>query len=94
LLARGARRLEPGTYIVKRTPTFQPLDNTALLLPALRLSEAEYCDFIARRYASQGPRTRHELLRQVGDVNPAEHEEVRALLEIDQRHLADPLPCP
>src|SRR5688572_7146480 len=43
LLARGVRWLEPGTYVVKRTPTFRPLDNTALLLPVLRLSEAEYC---------------------------------------------------
>lgn len=52
LLAGGAEDLGPDVYRVDPRPMGELIDNTAVLLPAIPLTVADYVQFIAHGYAS------------------------------------------
>ena len=86
LLDKGHDELDPGSYVLKRTATFRPLDNTALLLSALQLSDREYDSFLARRYGLPARLTRQELLSWLAQRSTTECEQTRAIIAIDDRY--------
>jgi hypothetical protein len=50
LLLSAGQGLQPGAYRVDRRPQAQLIDNTAVLVPALRLARDEYVRFLAQGY--------------------------------------------
>ena len=57
LLADGAEQLGPDMYRIDPRPLDGLIDNTAVLLPAIPLTVADYVRFIAHGYASPGTDT-------------------------------------
>ena len=80
----GHTRLEPGHYEVELLRRFQPLDNTAILVPALQLDRAAYLRFISRFYCDGTPAsTVDEIRRQVAAHEPQLLPELESVLAYD-----------
>jgi len=83
LLKRGIKTLEPAQYVVKVSPQYAPLDNTALLINALPLSMPDYVAFISASYGAG----RHERLDAL--LYAVEMRSPQRLIELKQVIAAD-----
>lgn len=83
LLLAGKTALPPGAYRIEVASRFVPLDNTALLLPALALGEAEYARFLSWGYAEHEHHSVASLLREVQVRAPGRLAELHAVLDVD-----------
>jgi hypothetical protein len=88
LLLSAGLPLSAELYRVDPRPQRTLIDNTAVLLPALGLSEEDYVRFVARGYT----RTEHsnpvQLVRDVRRTDPARADEVASVVEHHRALLA------
>jgi hypothetical protein len=71
LLASGERLLPPENYRIDRRPQRVVLDNTTLLVRALRLEEKRYARFLSLHYADGPHDDLDSLIQHVRDRRPA-----------------------
>jgi len=87
LLKQGALVLKPGQYVVKVSNRYSPLDNTALLLNALGLSNSDYVAFISASFSERHHSRVEELLDDVAARSPWRLDELRQVLAADRLSL-------
>ena len=85
LLAGGQEELAPGMYRVDRRPATGLIDNTAVLLPALGLSEQDYATFLSAGYAEVELDDLADLVAHVRDHDPARLGELETVLAAHRR---------
>ena len=84
LLVMGKAVLEPEEYEVLWTPTFRPLDNTAILIEKLPIGMAVYLSYISDAYCEGRPlATAEDLMTDVREHSPAKLTEVESVLRHD-----------
>lgn len=79
LLMRTTAVLEPHMYRLDPRPA-PVIDNTAILVPALGVGEAEYARFLARTFVGSGVDTLGELRARVARERPVRAAELEALV--------------
>jgi hypothetical protein len=87
LLGKGVTELAPEQYVVKVSPKYSPLDNTALLLAALEVPAAEYAAFLSASFSDGRHDCLEDLLDTVARRNPQRLPELRQIIAADQRSL-------
>lgn len=87
LLLSGATHLNPEQYRVKIKPSYTPIDNTLLLLPALGLDERRYAAFVSHAFGTVVHESLAALERDVATRAPERLPELRAILARDLPHL-------
>lgn len=88
LMLDGAEILEPGHYRIRRYRSYEPLDNTHLLIGPLRLSPGEYYRFLSGGYTGSTCEDRDTLLASVRKQEPAKVAELEQVIAIDEKQLA------
>ncbi|HEY1383986.1 MAG TPA: hypothetical protein VGF43_10245 [Dongiaceae bacterium] len=83
LLKSGIRTIEPAQYVLKVSPRYSPLDNTALLLNALPLSMPEYAAFLSASYSTGRHESLEELVDAVGTGRPQRLIELKQVIAAD-----------
>ena len=84
LRARGASELGPDDYLVQRSATLEPIDNTAIMIPLLDLDLEEYLAFLSLCYAPDArPASEAELRMRVSERAPDRMEELDDVLRVD-----------
>ena len=85
LFLMGQTRLEPGQYNVRVHRSFQPLDNTAVLLKHLPLDRTTYLTFISRFYCRDGLelKSADEILQHVARERPNLLPELKSVIAFD-----------
>lgn len=90
LVQTGAELLPPSHYRVRTDPMRELIDNTALLVPALGLSDERYFSFLARGYVERPCRDEEALIAAVRDLAPRRLPELERVLDVDRRLRAQP----
>ncbi|WP_374968282.1 hypothetical protein [Terrabacter sp. BE26] len=89
LLHRTGARLEPWMHRVDPRPS-RVIDNTAVLAPALRLSEGEYASFLALSFLDEPVDSLDALASGVGQACPQRLAELEALVSAQWRDPGQP----
>lgn len=89
MLVLGKDALQPHEYEVVRSTNHTPLDNTAILIDALPLTQPDYLAFIAKSYCTgENLATADEILDYVKANGPARLAELESVFEYDLPRLA------
>lgn len=83
MVASGSRVVPAGRYRVEPVAVPEVLDNTALLLPLLRLSEERYAQFIAWGYDVPAAKTVVDVLDSIRQRAPGRLSEATAVIAAD-----------
>jgi len=83
MVAAGADAVPPACYRLEPMALPRVLDNTSMLLPFLRLSEAAYAEFLALGYGATAAPTVAVTLAAIATVNPARWPEAVAVAAAD-----------
>jgi hypothetical protein len=84
----GFTWLEPQMYVVARHRTYEPPDNTSILLDHVGLSRREHLAFLALGYGGSLHETRNALLAHVRRHQPDRLSEVKGVMSIDEGKLS------
>jgi len=84
LLNSGETELRPEQYVVRRVPVLRPVDNTGVLLRALRLSNDVYYRYLSTGYLQYECDERARLLESVRTENPGRLAELEGVLASDE----------
>lgn len=82
----GVEVLEPGSYVLRQSRRYEPLDNTLRMLKVLQLDKARYFRFLSLAYG--GGRTasdRKSLLELASEQG--RRDEAAAVIAVDEPHL-------
>ena len=84
LRTSGTSDLAPDDYVVERSATLKPIDNTATLIPLLRIGIKEYLAFLSLCYApGANPASEAELRAWVAERVPERAAELDGVLRVD-----------
>ena len=84
LRLQGVTVLKPGDYLLERSMTLSPIDNTAMLIQPLGVSLLEYLAFLSTGFApGERPDSAAELREAVSEQRPDRLAELDQVLEVD-----------
>jgi O-antigen/teichoic acid export membrane protein len=78
----GRKVLPAGTYQLVADKQ-APKDNTAILIPKLRLTEQDYLTFLATGFDQDSPTSLHELVAGVALTHPDRVQELESVMSVD-----------
>ncbi|HET8600732.1 MAG TPA: hypothetical protein VFL99_10430 [Segeticoccus sp.] len=77
LLASGRDLLEPAMYRVDPRPFTRLIDNTAILLPSLQLTQEQYARFVAPAFMDRSAASCADVLTELAGRSPGRHQQAR-----------------